>query len=186
MCNKEKLFINNLSLKFKNKEIINNSNIDLHFNKLQILGKNGSGKTSLLNYVYNKNLLNNKNICYIRQTSELFLEFTLTENLEIMCSNLTSFNKHISIFFEDINYNSKLYNFSIGELKIIYICIMLSYEYNIYFLDEPFNHLDNSNTIKLIDYLNNANFNLIIISHLDSINTDKKILIKDKEIHEVN
>jgi putative ABC transport system ATP-binding protein len=141
--------------------------------KIQIVAPSGSGKTSLIHFLYGLRkdyngsiIFNEKNICgfnaedfasyrqkYISivfQDLRLFAEQTVLQNLEVK-RQLDPFHTEnkIAAMARRLGIENKLNNLcktcSYGEQQRIAIIRSLQQPFDFLFLDEPFSHLDDDN-----------------------------------------
>ena len=145
-------------------------------NKTEIIAPSGSGKTSLIHFLYGLRkdykgtlLFNNENIKNITpigladiramqlsivfQDLRLFKDFSVFQNLEIK-RTLAPYHKTslINEMSDKLGITNKLSQkagtCSYGEQQRIAIIRALQQPFNFIILDEPFSHLDEANSIK--------------------------------------
>lgn len=151
-----------------------NKNIEIHKGeKLQVVAPSGSGKTSLVHFLYGlrndftgsiyynkKNIsgfthehyaeLRSNTISVIFQDLRLFTEQTVFENIEIKKA-LKPFNAAGSIkemaarLGIENKLNNKIKTCSYGEQQRVAIIRALQQPYDFLIMDEPFSHLDENN-----------------------------------------
>jgi putative ABC transport system ATP-binding protein len=149
--------------------------------KYLINANSGVGKTSFLNLIFAINFSYNGNILYdninIKSNSNLiqklrretisyvFQDFKLFPNISaidniILKNNLTNYktNSQISEMFEYcgiFEQKDKLVkNLSRGQKQRVAIIRSLCQPFNFLLLDEPFSHLDSTNTAKVVSLIN--------------------------------
>lgn len=175
------LSIKNLNKAFNNKILFEDENVVINKNdKIGLIGKNGYGKTTLLNIIVGKEsfygtLTKEKdiNIYYFEQKSLaediLVIDFIFDkkdpysdENSSIMQNVLelfSRFNLKQDLFYSNLQFISG------GEkTKIMLIKIMLS-NADLLILDEPTNHLDFNGLDILTDWLQKYSGSYIVVSH---------------------
>jgi len=176
--------INTVKYKSSKESILNN--IKLNIDKpgiYGIIGKNGVGKTTFFKCILNslnfegKILLEGKEIkkeSILWLPTEPFLYNELTGKEFIDFYNLLTQN--IQIKTEDykfkIPHHDFIENYSTGMKKKTYLNSILTKDYDLYILDEPFNGLDIESNIALINILKEISKDKIILlsSHiLDSL-----------------
>lgn len=152
---------------------------DLVFNKgelIKIVAPSGSGKTSLIHFLYGIRQLYSGNIIYdnhelksfsiediagirknnlsiVFQDMRLFAQQTVWENLELKRQlNPINGTEKIKEFCERLGIGDKLKslcsNCSYGEQQRVSIIRSLMQPFDFLLLDEPFSHLDNANSEK--------------------------------------
>lgn len=174
--------IHNISKSYSNNNIINNfSYIVLKDDRIGIVGKNGCGKTTLLNIITGKispdsgyvetgetvkigifsqeNEYMDKNMRVIDYVKEVG-EYINTLNGRISASQLCE----RFLFNSDMQY-SPISKLSGGECRRLYLLRVLMTSPNILFLDEPTNDLDIETLTILEDYIDNFSGAVIIVSH---------------------
>lgn len=149
--------LDNVELYFKNKLILNGIYLKAETGKVTaILGKNGCGKSSLLNIAFG-NLkpkyklvrLNNKPLLkplYTTGIAKYLPQYNFTPDGLTLSFIFKLYNLDWTVFIENfeafsIYENSKFKNISGGERRIIETFIILKTKSKIVFLDEPFSHL---------------------------------------------
>ncbi len=136
-----------------------------------VKGRSGSGKTSLLNFIYGKNVSYNGNIfyndvnllsisdlsefrrskiSYVFQDLKLFDNLTAYENIQLKNSLLNTFDEtQIDEWLKLLNIyhkkNSKIATMSLGERQRVAIIRAICQPYELLLLDEPFSHIDRNN-----------------------------------------
>ncbi len=180
--------LTNASLVINNKLILDNINLSIEKNITAITGHNGAGKTSLLKilskiYVLTKgsimyaNNIDKNKTSYLFQDS-IFLNRTIQENL-LHYMKVNNYDRKYSIrkiklLMEEFNIfhliNSHPLEISSGERQIISFIRGLLIDPEIYFLDEPFNNLDNNYTEILYSKIRELSYNIkiVFISHSDN------------------
>ena len=190
----ESIGIRNLSLRAGPNLLIQNGNFGLcKEKKYAILGKNGCGKTTLLQYIHtllggvyidqyiNKDQWTDQNIVNAilhsdKEVSEL-LNYT-PDNVEDLKNHQDKLNSleidkqisQIKRILNGLGFNSKdfertYYDFSGGYKTKINIARALFKNPRIMFLDEPTNHLDLGAICWLEEYLKNYKGILLFVSH---------------------
>ena len=172
--------VKNLSLKYKVKDaktktVLNDINIKLPDSGLIfIVGKSGSGKSSLLSIMEgflkptsgfvrfkNDDIYDTKfdlekyysEIGVLFQDFNLFKEYTLKENLELISDDKNKINELLIKYGLDHVKNNKVFNLSGGEKQRCALIRALIKDPKIIFADEPTGALDNKNSELLMNDL---------------------------------
>ena len=184
-------------INYKSEEVL--ENISIKFKKGQIssiIGKNGCGKTTLLNIISGEYplangilKLDNEKVAYVKEKPEFINNLVidnfkdLTNNLKKIIDSLKMVNLNQMILEKEI---SKL---SESEKKRISIALALIINPDVLILDEPTIGLDNTNKNLLYKILNKMNkrYNKTIIIASNDIEfvhkiTDVVYVLNDKKI----
>jgi len=170
--NNKILKLENISLKFGNKIILDNFNLDLNDGQiLGLLGPNGVGKSTIFNLIigllkpdYGSIKINSKDVSnfpiykrtlkfkigFVPQNGGFFQDLTVLENLkaisEITIANVAireeKINSLISKFELDALLRIKANHLSGGQKKRLVIALSLISDPKVLLLDEPFAALD--------------------------------------------
>ncbi len=169
-------------------------------------GKNGSGKTLLLDYIgelrspslQKGKIVNGTSKIYMRQSFTFYNRLTVSEYIrfiqELSGEKIDCFQLFLQTYYPTLDFEqykkSKLGLLSGGERRLVYILSILSVKKNWYILDEPFSNLDQEKKEALIEIIEKMcqqqKANFIITAHepfnfdsLNIVNFDS-ILKKDK------
>ncbi|WP_354093308.1 ATP-binding cassette domain-containing protein [Clostridium gasigenes] len=184
------ILISDINISYGNRNIYKNFEINIEDSKVNcIMGSSGCGKTTLLNYISNKCLEENKNISYVFQEDRLIPWQTVYENLELVCKR----------YYEDKDISNKVNNglkevglldyaryypnqLSGGMNQRVNIARALAIPSNIIIMDEPFKSIDKNNKIEIINKMKNifkeSNATVIFVTHYE----EENFLLSDKVI----
>ena len=147
--------VDNLSLRYKNRILTNNININFEIEKIYcIFGESGSGKSSLLKAIagvndnYTGNIIINKSakddMFYIDSNNYFFKNNTVLDNIKILTDNQKEIDYYIKRYNLDKILNQKMKYCSLGEKKrVILVCMFLNKK-KINLLDETLTNIDDN------------------------------------------
>jgi len=150
--------------------------------KIGIIGKNGSGKSTFLNLIKDKNIIDEGNIkirknlgiSYFDQSGEQFNDNkTIKENMIPGGGDYLFVGDkkcHICGYLKNFLFDPKKINFEVGvlsggERNRLLLAKILAKPREILILDEPTNDLDIETIDILIEFLNKFNGGVFVVSH---------------------
>ena len=166
--------IKDFTLSIGNKALIENLNLNIKNGyKVALIGKNGCGKTTLLNKIIlgesdGISIAKNVKIGYFDQSQNILDDTkTILENIKEDSKWDESFIRiNLSEFgFKKDSVNKKVEELSGGERVKVAICKIILSDNNLLILDEPTNYLDIRTIEALENALINTNKTLILVSH---------------------
>ncbi len=167
---KDVLIIDNLNIGFNGKLLLSDTSLKLYYqDRLCIMGNNGSGKTSIVNYILSENvkLGSNVKIGYIPQEIHFQENITVLEYARDYFigseSNLRSALAKF-LFYKELVYK-KLFALSGGEKVRLKLFALMQTEVNLLILDEPTNHIDIDTKETLENALLEYKGTILFISH---------------------
>ncbi len=178
----------NLTKKFDNKIVLDNVNLTIKPNKIiGLLGKNGTGKTTLIKLINDlltptsgEILINGKKpgpeskeiISYLPERTYLDKSMTIKETLTFFSDFYQNFNinKAKKLLKDlDLNEEQKLSKMSKGMLEKLTLILVMSRKAKLYILDEPLGGVDPATRDYILDTIL-TNFDedasIIISTHL--------------------
>lgn len=185
------LTVEHLYKSFGTKTVFEDLNFGINFGqKVALIGRNGEGKSTLLNMLFDERERDNGRITFNSEAYPIYLpqktwkEETHSIEEELLSSlekgeNLDTFlakvREIMSVFkMEDLSRPLNL--LSGGEQKKVALCKVLLKESNFYVLDEPTNHLDMQMIEWLENFLKTKNTTLLVVTHdrdfIDKVCTD--------------
>lgn len=183
--------VENLSVYYDNKKIFKEIEFVLNNGDVIVLeGKNGSGKTSLINLLLGSEIsykgeikmANNLKISYLPQNFDYlegFLDDFIIENNIDKTKFFTILRK---LGFSRNQFLLPMENYSSGQRKKVLIAKSLCEEAHIYIWDEPLNYLDLISRIQLENMILKYSPTMIIVEHdkvfVDKIATDIVKLVR--------
>ncbi|MFT6631863.1 MAG: ATP-binding cassette subfamily F protein 3 [Bacteriovoracaceae bacterium] len=199
---KQILSLENIAFNYPNKEILfNGINIAINRNdKIGIIGKNGKGKSTLLNIIgQDLNPTTGKLIHHpqlkqghLGQTnvSRLSLENTVVE--EVQSANLNLPQSKIrsicgTLMFQGDDSQKKIKVLSGGEKNRVLLAKIMANPTNMLLLDEPTNHLDMESIEILSDKIEEYPGAVILVTHSEALlrKTVNKLIIFRKDGAEI-
>ncbi|GKU23675.1 ABC-F family ATP-binding cassette domain-containing protein [Clostridium folliculivorans] len=192
------LKVNNYSVSFDD-VLLENVNFEVKATeKVAIIGSNGTGKTTLLQEIFENNHdsieLNEKaKVAYLSQIQNKTLNASNTILQEFYDAGFKTYEdikSHILDYgFEEEMINRKIGTLSGGEKNMLQLAKLSASDANLLLLDEPTSHLDTYSQIALEKAIKNYNGSILMISHdfytivncMDSI-----LIIEDKTIRKMN
>ena len=192
------LTVKNLSKEYPEKKILSKVEFSVsRGDKISLVGKNGTGKSTLIKSIVNDISFegdviqgHNINIGYFAQdeTSKLDPNKTVFETIDdVAVGEIRKKIRQIlgSFLFSGDDAEKKVKVLSGGEKTRLSLCKLLLEPYNFLILDEPTNHLDIVSKEILKDALESYTGTLVIVSHdrdfLDGL-TDKVFYINNREL----
>lgn len=198
--------IDNLSKVYK-KKVLDNISLEIQGNKIVgLLGKNQSGKTTLLKilasivkptsgeiHIFNEELgyKSREIVSYIISENMMFKNMNIKDILAFYRDFFWDFNEGSAktMFAElNIDLNSKVETLSKGTIEKLNIVLTFSRKSKVYLLDEPLGRIDIGDRRKVIDIIldNFQEGSILIISsslvaEIEDI-LDEVIFIKDGEV----
>lgn len=184
------LEIKNLYKSYGNKEVLKNINLEIPNGKIiGLLGKNGTGKTTLIKLINGlltidkgEILINGKEIgsesklaiAYLPERTYLDKSMTIKETLEFFKEFYANFDiKKARKLLKtlDLNENQKLVKMSKGMQEKVQLVLVMSRKVDLYILDEPLGGVDPATRDYILDTIL-TNFNegasILISTHLIS------------------
>ena len=174
---KDVVIINNLNKNFESKNIFENANMQIHYGeKIALIGKNGTGKSTLLKIIMNEDyeytgeikIGKSVNIGYIPQEIKFeddnqtilnfFEQFDNRNETEIR----TSLAKYM---FRGNDVFKKVSSLSGGEKVRLILAKLLKQNINFLILDEPTNHIDIETREVLEEAIKEYSGTVLFVSH---------------------
>ena len=156
----------------------------------KIIGKNGSGKSTILNILMNidygfkvKTNIASKNIAYLNQTPINYCRIVRDEIMfsrkTLLIKNDHNYIKNYKIIksllqINKIKLNSVIDNLSGGQRQVVSICRIIMQNFTVLLLDEPFNSLDKKNVIIFSKIFKNISKEkiIVLIDHFNILKED--------------
>lgn len=174
---KDVVIINNLNKNFESKNIFENANLQIHYGeKIALIGKNGTGKSTLLKIIMNEDceytgeikIGQSVNIGYIPQEINFeddnqtilnfFEQFDNRNETEIRTSLAKCMFRGNDVF-------KKVSSLSGGEKVRLILAKLLKQNINFLILDEPTNHIDIETRELLEEAIKEYSGTVLFVSH---------------------
>lgn len=178
------MIIDNINYKYNSEIIYENFNIKFEDNKINcIVGKSGCGKTTLLNYISDRLIKENRKISYVFQNDSLIPWKNIYMNLKIVAKQYFKkavLEKEINDILESVGLiNFKFYypnQLSGGMKQRVNLARALIGDPEIILMDEPFKSLDIKCKSDMIEIVKNLSLKkritIILVTH------DKEEILK--------
>ncbi|MBR3627813.1 MAG: ABC-F type ribosomal protection protein [Elusimicrobia bacterium] len=183
--------VNNLSISYDGRKILSNINFCLDDgDRLQLKGKNGSGKSSIIKLILRKDLSYNGKI-YLQSNLKISYVSQETSNLSgnlkeyIYINNIdeTLFKAILrKMDFEREQFNKPIESFSEGQKKKVLLAKSICEQANIYIWDEPLNYIDIFSRMQIEKLIDKYHLTMIFVEHDETFGNKiaNKILDLDK------
>jgi lincosamide and streptogramin A transport system ATP-binding/permease protein len=182
----------NLSIYYENILIFENINFVVERgDRIQLKGKNGSGKTSIINLIMGLNISHSGyvyvpkdlKISYVSQDTSL-LKGTLKDYSIINNIDESLFKSILrKLGFERKQFDKQIENYSEGQKKKVLIARSLCEQADLYIWDEPLNYIDVLSRIQIEELILDSNATMIFVEHDEEFSSKistKSILISKK------
>ncbi|WP_326511492.1 ABC-F family ATP-binding cassette domain-containing protein [Clostridium intestinale] len=191
------LEVNDYSVSFDD-VLLENVNFELNpTEKIAIIGSNGTGKTTLLQEIFENNhpaikINENATVAYLSQLQNKTLNESntiLEEFFDAGFKTRDDIKAHVLDYgFDEESVNQKISALSGGEKNMLQLAKISASQANILLLDEPTSHLDTYSQIALEKAIKNYKGAILMISHdfYTVVNCmDSVLIIEDKTIRKV-
>ena len=168
---------NNLSINYEDRTILTNLSFYLKAGeRIQITGKNGSGKSSIIKLILGENIShkgelykqNGLKISYVSQETSN-LSGKLSDYIHDNGLDETIFKTTLrKMDFEREQFDKKLEEYSDGQKKKILLAKSVCTPANIYIWDEPLNYIDIFSRMQIEQLIKDYNLTMIFVEHDES------------------
>ncbi len=176
MDNLGKYKFDNIDIKFKNHDVLKNANLVLsQSNFYCLIGKNGSGKSSLLGYIKNNYSKKYKIRVFPQQLNTITYNLTVFQYLKSFClyEKILNWKTELVEYLEEFNLTNKkqqiLSSLSGGERQRVFLAQVILADSDIVFLDEPFSNLDIDYKLRYYECFKklavNKNIPIVVVEH---------------------
>ena len=184
--------VNNLSVSYDNRKILSDISFCLDDgDRLQLKGKNGSGKSSIIKLILGEDISydgdihhqSNLKISYVSQETSN-LSGSLKEYIDTSRIDETLFKAVLrKMDFEREQFNKPIESFSEGQKKKVLLARSICEQANIYIWDEPLNYIDIFSRMQIEKLINEYRLTMIFVEHDETFGNKiaNKILDLDKK-----
>lgn len=167
-------YFQNVTISYNERIIVENLSFDIKQNdRINLVGKNGSGKTSIIKIIMNENnnytgkvmVGNNLKIAYLSQ-DDSHLKGSLDDyansndiDISLFKTILRKLDFSRELFIQDISTYSK------GQKKKVMLAGVLSQKAHLFILDEPLNYLDIFTRMQIEELLLSFNATILFVEH---------------------
>lgn len=166
--------VHNLSIYYGDRKILSNISFYLDDgNRIQIKGKNGSGKSSIIKLLLGEDISYNGEL-YVQSNLKISYVSQETSNLS---GSLSSFIKYNNIDetllkailrkmdFDREQFNKSIDSYSEGQKKKLLLAKSICEQANIYIWDEPLNYIDIFTRMQLEKLIEEYQLTMIFVEH---------------------
>jgi lincosamide and streptogramin A transport system ATP-binding/permease protein len=178
--------VNKLNINYGDRRVLSNLSFYLEDgDRLQIKGKNGSGKSSIIKLILGEEisytgdlyLQSNLKISYVSQETS-HLSGTLSSYIKNKQLDETLFKTILrKMDFEREQFDKKIEEYSDGQKKKVLLATSICEEANIYIWDEPLNYIDIFSRMQIEKLIEDHKLTMIFVEHDESFS--KKIATKE-------
>lgn len=179
---------NKISINYKERVILSDLSFYLEDgDRLQIKGKNGSGKSSIIKLILGDNISytgdlyrqSNLKISYVSQETSSLSGY-LSNYIRDKELDETLFKTILrKMDFEREQFDKKIEDYSDGQKKKVLLATSICTQANIYIWDEPLNYIDVFSRMQIENLIKSYNLTMIFVEHDESFSKN----IATKEIN---
>lgn len=166
--------MNNLSINYGDRTVVSNISFYLEDgDRIQLKGKNGSGKSSIIKLILGEDISytgefykqSNLKISYVSQEISN-LSGELSKYIQDKKLDETLFKAILrKMDFEREQFDKKIENYSDGQKKKILLATSICEQSNIYIWDEPLNYIDIFSRMQIEKLIKKYNLTMIFVEH---------------------
>lgn len=170
--------LKNVTKTYNNNLILNDVSVDIPFEKVGVVGKNGAGKTTFLKLLAKFEKPDSGSISFCELVNKVSLssdcivypEFLTVSNIGYLYAresaiNDSIFRRYINLFGLEPHIDEAVCNLSTGSLQKLRLSIALSSKHQFLMLDEPLNGLDDCSAKLALDEILADSRPMLIVDH---------------------
>ena len=171
----------NLEISYENRVIVSNINFYLEDgDRLQLRGKNGSGKSSIIKLILGEEITYQGEL-YIQSGLKISYVSQETSFLNGKLADFIKDNKIDEVMFKSVlrrmDFDSKQFekdisSYSEGQKKKILLARSICEQANLYIWDEPLNYIDIFSRMQLEELIKKYNLTMIFVEHDESFSNE--------------
>ncbi len=171
----------NIEISYDNRVVVSNINFYLDDgDRLQLKGKNGSGKSSIIKLILGDNI-NYQGDLYIQSGLKISYVSQETSHLSGKLNNFIIENKIDEVLFKSVlrkmdfereQFEKNIDSYSEGQKKKVLLAKSICEQANLYIWDEPLNYIDIFSRMQIEDLIKNFNLTMIFVEHDEVFSND--------------
>ena len=164
----------NLKISYDNREVVSNFNFYLDDqDRLQLKGKNGSGKSSIIKLILGNSIKYDGDL-YIQSGLKISYVSQETSHLSGKLKDFIINNQIDEVLFKAIlrkmdfereQFDKNIDSYSEGQKKKLLLAKSICEQANIYIWDEPLNYIDIFSRMQIEDLIKKSNLTMIFVEH---------------------
>ena len=171
----------NIKISYDKKNIVSNINFYLEDgDKLQLKGKNGSGKSSIIKLILGDNISYQGDL-YVQSGLKISYVSQGTSHLSGKLNDFIRDNKIDEVLFKAIlrkmdfekeQFKKTIDSYSKGQKKKVLLAKSICEQANIYIWDEPLNYIDIFSRMQIEDLIKKYNLTMIFVEHDEAFSNE--------------
>ena len=173
--------VHNIEISYDNRVVVSNINFYLDGgDRLQLKGKNGSGKSSIIKLILGDNI-NYQGDLYIQSGLKISYVSQETSRLSGKLNNFIIENKIDEVLFKSVlrkmdfereQFEKNIDSYSEGQKKKVLLAKSICEQANLYIWDEPLNYIDIFSRMQIEDLIKKFNLTMIFVEHDEVFSND--------------
>ena len=173
--------VHNLKISYDNNDVVSNINFYLEDgDRLQLKGKNGSGKSSIIKLILGDNI-NYQGDLYIQSGLKISYVSQETSHLSGNLNNFIIENKIDEVLFKSVlrkmdfereQFEKNIDSYSEGQKKKVLLAKSICEQANLYIWDEPLNYIDIFSRMQIENLLKKFSLTMIFVEHDEAFSNE--------------